>query len=151
MRTRFTLLFIALCAVSAWTQSQSLPQTPAPQARAACPDSKDLVNTDLFGAWVLELQGGTAPSVITRLAMVRNPEFAESLAGSFALGSTRHEVFGDIEDGALELEESTNGKDIIALWKGRVSGAEVGRFVRCRCLCTTQSPCVVFFPCLAGL
>jgi hypothetical protein len=129
MSRKESIFFIALCAVFTWAQGQNSPQAPAPQAPVACPAIKDLINSDLFGPWVLELRGGTAPSVITRLVMVRNPDFAESLAGSFVLGSTRHEVFGDIEDGALELEESTNGKDIIALWRGKVQDASCGQAI----------------------
>jgi hypothetical protein len=129
MSRKETIVFIALCAVFTWAKSQNSAQAPAPQTPVACPAIKDLINTDLFGPWVLELRGSTGPSVIVRLVMVRNPEFAESLAGSFILGSTRHEVFGDIEDGALELEESTNGKDIIALWRGNVQEASCGQAI----------------------
>jgi hypothetical protein len=41
----------------------------------------------------------------------------------------RHDVYGDIEGGALDFEESNNGKDIIAIWKGRVSEAGCGRAI----------------------
>jgi hypothetical protein len=94
----------------------------------SCLVAKDLVNTDLFGAWSLLLEGAGRSSV-TRLQMLRNPEFAESLAGSFMLGEKKFEVFGDIEEGAFELEESDNGKDITAIWKGRVVEGSCGQTI----------------------
>ena len=72
---------------------------------------------------------GAGRSVVTRLHMQRNPEYAESLAGSYRLGENLHEVFGDIEQGALDLEESANGKDISALWKGRVLEGSCGQTI----------------------
>lgn len=104
-----------------------------------CPDAQNLINTDLFGAWVLELQSGSASPITTRLTLERNPEFAESLAGAFLLGSIRHEVFGDIEAGALDWEETNNGKDIIAIWKARVEGGSCGKAITgTRTLVSTQ-------------
>lgn len=126
MRFRFTLILIALCAVLMPATGQNSLKNDA-QAPSSCTDAKDLVNTDLFGAWTLELQNGTNNSSTTRLTLERNPEFAESLAGHFMQGAIRHEVFGDIENGTLDLEESNNGKDIIAIWKGSVVAGSCGK------------------------
>ena len=98
--------------------------TPA----SICIASKDLVNTDLFGAWSLLLEGGGS-SVVTRLQLLRNPEFAESLAGSYAVNDKKFEVFGDIEEGAFDLEETANGADISAIWKGRVAEGSCGQTI----------------------
>jgi hypothetical protein len=98
--------------------------TPAP----ICIASKDLVNTDLFGAWSLLLEG-SGRSVVTRMQLQRNPEFAESLAGNFQIGEKKIEVFGDIEEGAVDLEESANGKDIDAIWTGRVVEGSCGQTI----------------------
>jgi hypothetical protein len=129
MQLRFTIIFIALGAVLMPARGQNLPQNDAKTAVSTCPAAKDLINTDLFGAWVLELQSPAGTSLAMRLVMQRNPEFSESLAGSFELSGQRHEVFGDIEEGALELEESNNGKDIIALWTGRVQEGSCGQAI----------------------
>jgi hypothetical protein len=123
MRFQKTIIFIAFGAVFFPVIGQNQPKNDT-KNEVSCPAAKDLVNTDLFGAWTLELQSNT-----TRLTMERNPEFAESLAGNFLIGSVRHEVFGDIEDGSLDLEESNNGKDIIAIWKGRVQEGSCGKAI----------------------
>jgi hypothetical protein len=129
MHFRFTIIFIALCAVFLPAIGQNSSQNSLINAAPACPAAKDLVNTDFFGAWALELQSASGTAVSTRLTMERNPEFAESLAGNFLQGSVRHDVYGDIEDGTLDLEESNNGKDIVAIWKGRVIESSCGKAI----------------------
>ena len=127
MKHRFTIILIALHAVFMPAISQNSLKNNAPDASTAprCIAAKDLQNTDLFGAWSLLLEG-SGKEQITRLQLQRNPEFAESLAGSFMLSDKNFEVFGDVEDGAFELEESANGKDISAIWKGRVTEGSCG-------------------------
>ncbi|MBS7807970.1 hypothetical protein [Variovorax sp. PCZ-1] len=119
MRLQNTIISIALCAVFMPAIGQNQPKNDVLN-QSTCAASKDLINTDLFGTWILELPSSAGAAITSRLSMERNPEFAESLAGSFFLGSVRHDVYGDIENGVLDLEESNNGKDIIAIWKGRV-------------------------------
>lgn len=48
------------------------------------------------------------------------------MAGEFSLNGLRLAVFGDMEDGALDLEESANGKDMSAIWKGRIAEGSCG-------------------------
>ncbi len=121
-----TIILIALGADSIPAIAQNSLKSSAPAA--ACTAAKELVNTDLFGAWSLLLEGGGS-SVVTRLQLQRNPEFAESLAGSYTVGDKKFEVFGDIEEGAFDLEETANGADISAIWKGRVVDGSCGQTI----------------------
>jgi hypothetical protein len=130
---RFTIILIALCAQYITANSQNGLKNDA-STSTACNANKDWIASDFYGNWVLELSsagavgaGGNLQS--TRLIFKQNPEFAQSLAGEFSLGGMRVEVFGDIEDGALDLEESANGKDISAIWKGRVAGGSCGQAI----------------------
>ena len=125
-RPVFTIIFIAICAYSIRASAQN-GLNSAPSSRV-CVAATALVNTDLFGDWSLLLEGGGS-SVVTRLQLKRNPEYAESLAGSYRLGNSAREVFGDIEEGAFDLEESANGKDISAIWKGRVVEGSCGQTI----------------------
>ncbi len=139
MRIQLTIIFIAFCAAYMPARGQNEPKNNT-RAMVTCPDVKDLINTDLFGVWVLELRGNTGASITARLTLERNPEFAESLAGNFTLGNLRHEVFGDIEAGVLDWEESNNGKDIIAIWQGRVEASSCGKAITgTRRLMSTQA------------
>lgn len=130
MRYRFTIIFIAACAINAPSIGQFDSKNNVTTGISACTSAQALINTDLFGAWTLELQGAAGQSAsVHAFSMQRNPEFAESLAGHFVQNGVRHEVFGDIEEGALDMEETNNGKDIRALWKGRVAEGSCGRAI----------------------
>lgn len=125
----FTICLITLGAVFMPAMAQNhLKVFVQSGISARCPAIADLQNTDLFGAWSLLLEGG-GKSVVTRMQLLRNPEFAESLAGSFNLDGKTFEVFGDIEAGAFDLEESGNGKDISSIWKGRVVEGSCGQTI----------------------
>jgi hypothetical protein len=101
------------------------------QTQTRCLNTSALVAQDLYGNWVLELSAPTSSgsAQTARLLFKKNPEFAESLAGEFSLSGQRMEVFGDIEEGVLDLEESANGKDISALWKGRIAEGSCGQAI----------------------
>jgi hypothetical protein len=131
--TQLTIIFIALFVVSIRANGQNTSKK-TPPVSLVCKASQDVLATDLYGPWVLEFSaaGATKPgsnTQSTRLFFKQNPEFAESLAGEFNLSGLRMEVFGDIEDGALDLEESANGKDISAIWKGRISEGSCGQAI----------------------
>jgi hypothetical protein len=125
-----TLIFIAISSIWMRASAQNSLKIPVQNTalEARCPALADLQNTDLFGAWSLLLEGG-GKSVVTRLQLKRNPDFAESLAGSFNLEGKTFEVFGDIEAGAFDLEETANGKDISAIWKGQVVQGSCGQTI----------------------
>lgn len=131
MQKRFTIISIACCIGSMPAFSQNEPKNST-QTNASCTETQALINTDLFGVWLLEWQSGTSgvsAASTTRLTLERNPEFAESLAGHYLRDGIRHEVFGDIEAGMLDLEESNNGKDIMAIWRGRVIEGSCGKAI----------------------
>ncbi len=130
---RITIILIALGAQFTTASSQNSLKNEL-STFVSCKASKDWVATDLYGEWILELSetnaaGASSSTFNARLLFKQNPEFAESLAGDFSLSGQRLEVFGDVEDGALDLEESANGKDIRALWKGRISEGSCGKAI----------------------
>ena len=134
----FTMIFIAFSAVSTRSSAQIDLNNLAAATTTVCKENKDAVAADFYGAWVLELTDSSiglnannnARTVqTTGLMFKQNPEFAESLAGEFSLNSQRLEVFGDVENGMLDFEESANGKDISALWNGRVADGSCGQAI----------------------
>jgi hypothetical protein len=132
------LFLIALCAVSISSNGQNDPKNSSLNAAtgpAACKAASELVARDFYGDWILALQttvlaaGSNATVQNARLTLKPNSDFPESLAGDMTLNGQRTEVFGDIEDGALEFEESINGKDISAIWKGKIADGSCGRAI----------------------
>jgi hypothetical protein len=135
---RSTIFLIAIYSIYTGASGQnsapglaSSSADKSPTLSISCAASKDMTAKDLYGNWMLELKSSTEPQALisTRLSFKQNPDFAESLAGQFSLQGKVVEVFGDIEEAALELEESDNGKDIRALWTGRIAEGSCGQAI----------------------
>jgi hypothetical protein len=124
----FAIILIAASAHPIWAIAQNDSKNSA-STSVSCKADKALVASDFYGTWVLVLRSGEGAAQTAQLLLKQNPEFAESLAGEFILNGQRIEVFGDIEEGVLELEESANGKDISALWKGRLAEGGCGQAI----------------------
>jgi hypothetical protein len=132
------LFLIAFCALSVSANDQNDLKNSGSNAvtgPATCKAVSELVSSDFYGDWILALQttdrsaGTNATVQNARLTLNRNPDFPESLSGEVSLNGQRTEVFGDIEDGTLEFEESINGKDISAIWKGKIADGSCGRAI----------------------
>ncbi len=129
-RYRNTIFFIAACASFYWATAKNDTQN----ALVACPKPQAIISTDLYGVWNVELgsANGAAPSrspASPQHGLVRfeqNPEFEDSIAGWFELGSATVFVAGDIDEGQFSLEESDDGKRISAVWEGSCGKAITG-------------------------
>lgn len=111
--------------------------------RMACPEALTLDAADMTGTWhaIFGAVGaaGTAGTGADAAALSApeatlelgpHPDYAGSLRGNATRGSANKSLLaGDIEDGELLLEESTNGKTIAATWTGRVAGGSCGQTI----------------------
>lgn len=92
-----------------------------------CPRPADVTQAHLLGLWHAEFEG--LPQGAT-LLLERHPEYAQSLRGGINRNGERGLVAADIEDGALTLEESADGRRIDAAWIGDVVEGSCGREIR---------------------
>lgn len=81
---------------------------------------------ELQGRWRATIQG--LPE--SRLQLGPHPEMSESVFGTLQRGGTTAQVAGDVDDGALTLEESEDGKRISATWLGDVVEGSCGTEIR---------------------
>ncbi len=131
--TLHTIIFIAICALSACATGQkdletSATATPAPRAvNPACPDLARWGAPQLYGRWELEL---TDLGQRGRLLLRQHPEFSASLRGELDYGGQHAIASGDVEDGELNLDESRDGKSLYAFWTGQLVPARCGREIR---------------------
>ena len=133
--TRFTLVLIAACALSACATGQNDSKTAAPIAPAApalavnpaCPDLAQWGARQLYGSWEVDL-----PALGQRGALLlrQHPEFSESLRGEFSYGGHTSIASGDLDEGELNLDESRDGKSLFAFWTGQLVPARCGREIR---------------------
>lgn len=128
--------------------AQNDAKNKTPEAAVPCPSAATFSQQHLYGNWTLKWLPATpaanstagsaaSPTSValprpasTRLALSANPEYPDSLIGTMAVGTQRHVLAGDLEEGVLTLEESADGKSISANWAGRLVPESCGREIR---------------------
>ena len=131
--SRFTILLVAACALSACATGPNDVSHPIRDATAAqpvnpaCPGLKRWTARQLYGTWEVEL---SELGLRGRLVLRQHPEFLESLRGEFDFGGQQAIASGDIEEGELNLDESRDGKSLFAFWTGHLVPAACGREIR---------------------
>jgi hypothetical protein len=117
-------------------------QTAAPEA-PACPPAIKMKAPQLYGLWRIEFINPPRglPSQATML-LERHAEFSESLAGvvgrdlSAAPGgqvpghAAKAFLAGDLEEGFLLLDESSNGVNITGTWNGELVEGSCGQRIK---------------------
>jgi hypothetical protein len=143
---RFALFLIAAGAIStgAAAQNSPVPSTGTPPATPACPAAKTLKAPQVYGLWSVRFTNPPAglPATAT-LLLEKHAEFSESLAGMVsrdlgtAAGSAaiaghapRAALAGDLDEGILVLDESSNNINITGTWNGEVVEGSCGKQVR---------------------
>ena len=131
MKITFTLTLIAIsaCLTSARAQNNPEPAVTATPSASACPSALEMDRQHLQGLWRAEL-AGAAPVDAVLLRLGQHPELAGSVRGTVQRGATIGQVAGDVHEGELTLEESTDGKRISATWIGEVVDGRCGQEIR---------------------
>ncbi|NMM88877.1 hypothetical protein B2J88_31785 [Rhodococcus sp. SRB_17] len=126
MKIANTLILIAACACSASARAQKdlETHTAAAPAASSCPAAEDMEQQHLQGLWRAELASAGGGAL---LRLGPHPELAGSVRGTVARGDTTALVTGDVHEGALALEESTDGIHIAATWSGNVVAGSCGK------------------------
>jgi hypothetical protein len=140
-RLKSATLLIAAFTLHTWAGAQNSTEKPAPAAAVACPDAKALKPAQIHGLWRARFSPAPAglPAEAT-LRIERHAEFSDSVAGSVSrdLGPTaataaagghaaRAQLAGDLEDGFLSLDESSNGVSITGTWNAEMEQGSCGK------------------------
>lgn len=142
------LLFIAVFFLNTRASGQSDPKNQPVQKAipplAACPTAQTMKAVQLYGLWkvVFVKPPGGLPASAT-LLLERHAEFSESLAGivsrdlgaasgSAAIAGHAAKAFlaGDLEDGVLLLDESSDNLSITGTWNGEIVKDSCGKVFR---------------------
>lgn len=132
MKFAFTIILIATSAylASAGAKNNTKNVNAATSAPIACPAAHGMDQRHLQGTWRAELTGATASADAVLLHLGPHPEMAGSVRGTVQRGATTGQVAGDVHQGGLTLEESTDGKRISATWIGEVVDGSCGQEMR---------------------
>ena len=132
---RFASFFIAACTLAACASAQNGPET-------ACPGAPAVTAGQLYGLW--DARFAHPPAGLPDHATVRlqrHAEFSESLAGtvsrdlkSLALPAPGHApqaaLAGDLDEGLLLLDESSDKLSITGTWNGEPVAGSCGKVFR---------------------
>ena len=131
---RIAIIFIAVNVLNQSAQAQIDP-------KVSCPSTQDMKAEHLFGLWAVRFTNPPAglPTAAT-LLLERHAEFSDSLAGQVSrdLGSAagsakiaghaaKAELAGDLENGLLLLDESSDNLSISGTWNGEMLQGSCGR------------------------
>lgn len=117
-----TLAFITACALASVVQAQDRPP-----AATACPDAWDMGAQQLQGEWMATVAGQPDAAL---LQLGPHPEWKGTVKGTVERAGVRHAMVGDVNRGAVTLEESANGINISGTWLGEVSDDSCAREIR---------------------
>lgn len=118
---------------------QNSAQPAVSPVATACPPVKQLKAVQIHGMWRVRFNPAPAglPADAT-MHIERHAQFSDSVAGyinrdlglsSGAGHAARAQLAGDLEDGFLTLDESSNGISITATWNGEMVEASCGKKV----------------------
>ena len=137
------IVLIAAWACSTWAVAQNSSKLRS-KAVLACPAARDLPAAKLYGVWAVRFDKAPAglPATAT-LQLQRHAEFSDSLAGSVtrALGASagssaiaghaaRAALAGDLEEGMLMLDESSNNVNITGTWNAEMAAGSCGKLFK---------------------
>ena len=140
MKPRLIAIFlIAYCTHIHWAIAQNVPKKAS---KTACFSAKSIRAPQLYGIW--QVTFANPPVGLPKTAVMlleKHAEFSDSLAGivSRDLGpavpntpghAARAALAGDVEDGFVILDESSNNVSISGTWNGQLVEASCGREVK---------------------
>ena len=140
MKPRLTAIFlIASCAHIHWASAQNDSQK---EAQTACLSVKSIKAPQLYGIWQVTFTNPPVGLPKTAVMLLeKHQEFSDSLAGSASrdLGpaapntpghASKAALAGDVEDGFVILDESSNNISISGIWNGELIQSSCGREVK---------------------
>ena len=132
------IISIAIGALSTRAAAQNGTKTPAPaRVSGTCPTAAQLAAPHIYGQW--RVRFNPAPAGLPAQALLRlekHAEFSESVAGSVVREletarpgghAARAQLAGDLDNGFLTLDESSNGINITGTWNGELVKESCGK------------------------
>lgn len=117
-----TIILIATCAISMQTWAQNSSKTDL-----TCPSNWEMTDKQLQGEWTAAVSGDAQTA---HIALGPHPEWKGNVKGTIRRGDTGYPMVGDLNQGAITLEESSDGQRITGTWLGEVAADSCGREIR---------------------
>ena len=140
MKSRSIAIFlIAFCAHINWAAAQNSTKN---EPKTACLSPKNIKAPHLYGIWQVTFTNPPAGLPKTAVMLLeKHEEFADSLSGIVSRDlrptaantpghAAKAALAGDVEDGFVILDESSNNISISGTWNGQLVEASCGREVK---------------------
>lgn len=141
--TNIAIFLMAVCALQSRANAKNDIKKPpvSSVSAAACPPAKQLKPAQIYGLWraTFSVSPMGLPATATML-LERHAEFSESgagfvsrdlgpAAGTAAAGghAAKAQLAGDLEDGFISLDESSNSVSITGTWNGEMVEGSCGK------------------------
>ena len=129
------IFLIAACAHIHWATAQNSTQN---EPKTACLSPKNIKAPQLYGIWQVTFTNPPAGLPVKAVMLLeKHAEFSDSLAGIVsrdgvtAKGHTaKSALAGDVEDGFVILDESSNNISISGTWNGELVQASCGSQIK---------------------
>ena len=129
------ILLIAAYATSQWARAQNDAKS---QPQEVCSSVKAIKAPQLYGEWQVTFTNPPAGLPASAVMLLeKHEEFADSLAGNVSRGpvtaaghTAKAALAGDVEDGFVILDESSNNISISGTWNGELMQSSCGREVK---------------------
>ena len=129
------LFLIAACAHVDWANAQKNTKN---EPQSACPAAKTIRAPLLYGIWQITFTNPPAGLPAQAVMLLdKHQEFSDSLSGIVSRDPVtagghmpRAALAGDVEDGFVILDESSNNVSVTGTWNGQLVQASCGREVR---------------------
>lgn len=92
-----------------------------------CPADWQMTDKQLQGEWSASITGHDEA---TRIVLGPHPEWKGNVKGTISRNSVSHPMVGDLNNGAVTLEESSDGQRITGTWLGEAVPESCGREIR---------------------
>ena len=133
------IFLVAACAHIHWALAQN---TTPKEPKAACLSAKSIKAPQLYGIWQVSFTNPPAGLPKTAVMLLeKHAEFADSLSGIVSRDlpptaantpghAAKAALAGDVEDGFVILDESSNNISISGTWNGQLVDASCGKEVK---------------------
>ena len=143
----FAIFLLATCAHIHWATAQNITQHITQKSlqkdpETACSTTKNIKAPQLYGIWQVSFTNPPAGLPKTAVMLLeKHQEFSDSLSGivsrelpptsaSTPGHAAKAALAGDVEDGFVILDESSNNISISGTWNGQLVEASCGREVK---------------------
>lgn len=86
-----------------------------------------MTDKQLQGEWTASIIGNAQTA---HIALGPHPEWKGNVKGTISRNSVSHPMVGDLNNGAVTLEESSDGQRITGTWLGEAVPESCGREIR---------------------